>query len=313
MSLPALAAPLAPLHAQDFPSRPITLIVPLPAGGPVDRHLRALAELVAAQLGQPVVVENRPGASGTLAPTMMAASARADGYTVCSFQPPMLRLPHMQKTRWHPIHDFSFIVGLARFGGSGFLVRADSPFKAVADYVAAARSLPQGADYGTAGMGSSNHLMVAQLAQAEQVALTHVPFRGNPDMMQALLGGHVMAVADVAGWEKLVDEGRLRLLMTFGDRPDPRYPTVPTATALGYAIVSNSCYGLVGPKDMPAPVVKVLHDAFRQALLDPRHAAVLEQLNLEAWPVSGTQFRLSATQTFEREGQVLERLGLALR
>ena len=128
----------------------------------------------------------------------------------------MLRLPHMQKTRWHPIHDFSFIVGLARFGGSGFLVRADSPFKAVAVYVAAARSLPQGADYGTAGIGSSNHLMVAQLAQAEQVSLTHVPYRGNLAM------GHAGACAQSAarrlppGFARRAPRGRAKAAQSGG-------------------------------------------------------------------------------------------------
>jgi tripartite-type tricarboxylate transporter receptor subunit TctC len=100
-----------------------------------------------------------------------------------------------------------------------------------------------------------------------------VPFKGNADLMQALLGGHVMAASDATGWDKFVDAGQMRLLVTFGDQRTKRWPNVPTAKDLGYNVVSNSPYGLVGPKGMDPAVVKALHDAFKKAMDDPQHLA----------------------------------------
>lgn len=305
-----LFAPTA--MAQPFPAKPITLIVPWPAGGPTDRHLRLMAELAGNHLGQPVLVENKPGAGGTLGPSTMAASARPDGYTIAQFPLGMLRYPHMQKTAWHPIHDFTFIAGLSGYT-FGLVVKADSPFHTMQDYLAAAQGRPGSVDYGSAGIGTSAHLLIEELALAARVRLNHVPYKGNPDMMQALLGGHVMSASDASGWDKYVDSGQLRLLLTFGDRPSRRWPGVPTAKSLGYDVVSNSPYGIVGPKGMDPAVVKVLQDAFRKATADPRNEAMLEQLNQEAWSLGSEEFRAWAVQTFDKEKRLIERLGLSAR
>ena len=271
-----------------------------------------MAELAGNHLGQPVLVENKPGAGGTLGPSTMAASARPDGYTIAQFPLGMLRYPHMQKTSWHPIHDFTFIAGLSGYT-FGLVVKADSPFRTMQDYLAAAQGRPGSVDYGSAGIGTSAHLLIEELALAARVRLNHVPYKGNPDMMQALLGGHVMSASDASGWDKYVDSGQLRLLLTFGDRPSRRWPGVPTAKSLGYDVVSNSPYGIVGPKGMDPAVVKVLQDAFRKATADPRNEAMLEQLNQEAWSLGSEEFRAWAVQTFEKEKRLIERLGLSAR
>ena len=131
-----LAAALAPaaVRAQSFPSRQITLIVPWPAGGSTDRHLRALAEIASRHLGQPVLVQNQPGGGGTTGPGNMALNAKPDGYTIAQFPMGMLRIPHMQKVPWNPLTDFSFILGVSGYT-FGFVVRADSPFRTFTDYV----------------------------------------------------------------------------------------------------------------------------------------------------------------------------------
>jgi tripartite-type tricarboxylate transporter receptor subunit TctC len=133
----ALLAPLA-AHGQAFPSKPITLIVPWPAGGSTDRHLRTLAEIASKHLGQPIIIENKPGGGGTLGPGTMACTAKPDGYTIAQFPMGMLRIPHMQKTAWDPIKDFTFIIGVTGYT-FGFVVRADSPYKTFKDYIEAAR------------------------------------------------------------------------------------------------------------------------------------------------------------------------------
>lgn len=303
----ALAAP--PLLAQSFPSRPITLIVPWPAGGSTDRHLRALAEIASKHLGQQVVVVNQPGGGGTNGPGNMGLQAKPDGYTVAQYPMGMLRIPHMQKTAWHPINDFTHIIGVTGYS-FGFVVRADSPYKTFTDYIEAARKSPGKIDFGSTGVGTSPHLLIEEVADVAGVQLNHIPFKGNADQMQALLGGHVMAASDATGWDKFVDAGQMRLLVTFGDQRMKRWPNVPTAKELGFNVVSNSPYGLAGPKGMDPAVVKALHDAFKKAMDDPAHLAVLDQLNQPVWYKNTADYAAWARDTFARERRLIEKLGL---
>jgi len=306
----ALVAPFGAAVAQTFPDRPITLIVPWPPGGSTDRHLRTLAEIVGRNLGQTMVVQNQPGAGGTLGPGNMALNARPDGYTIAQFPMGMLRLPHMQKTAWHPINDFTFVIGVSGYT-FGFTVRSDSPYRTFNDYIEAARKEPGTINYGSTGTGTSPHLLVEEISARAKVTLNHIPFKGNADLMQALLGGHVMAQSDATGWDKFVDGGQMRLLVTFGENRTKRWPTVPTAKELGYGVVSSSPYGIVGPKGMDPAVVKTLHDAFRKAMDDPKHIEMLEQLNQEVWYRSGDDYAAWARETFARDKALIERLGLA--
>lgn len=307
--LAVLAVPML-AQADTYPSKPITLIVPWPAGGSTDRHMRTLAEIAGKHLGQNIIVENKPGGGGTIGPGTMARTAKPDGYTIAQFPMGMLRVPHMQKTAWHPIDDFSFIIGVSGYT-FGFTVRADSPHKTFKDYIEAARKSPGKIDYGSTGIGTSPHLLMEEIADNAKVELNHVPFKGNADMQQALLGGHVMAQSDATGWDKYVDGGQMRLLVTFGEERTKRWPEVPTAKELGYGVVSQSPYGLVGPKGIDPAIVKVLHDAFRKAMDDPKHLEVLAQLNQAAWYRSGSDYAKWAAETFARDKKLIERLGLA--
>ncbi|HEX6361886.1 MAG TPA: tripartite tricarboxylate transporter substrate binding protein [Albitalea sp.] len=306
----ALLAPFGAAQAQNFPERPITLVVPWPAGGSTDRHLRTLAEIAGKHLGQNIIVDNKPGAGGTLGPSSMALNAKPDGYTIAQYPLGMLRYPHMQKTNWHPINDFTFIAGVSGYT-FGFVVRSDSPYKSFNDYVEAARKAPGKLDYGSTGIGTSPHLLIEELSEAAKVKLTHVPFKGNADLMQALIGGHVMAASDASGWDKFVDAGQMRLLLTFGEQRTKRWPDVPTAKDLGYNVVSTSPYGIVGPKGMDPAVVKKLHDAFKAAIDDPKHMEVLAQLNQEPWYRSAEDYRKWAVETFAKEKTLIDKLGLA--
>jgi tripartite-type tricarboxylate transporter receptor subunit TctC len=309
-SATAALAPIGSAMAQAYPNRPITMIVPWPAGGSTDRHLRALAEIASKNLGQTIVIDNKPGAGGTLGPGQMALTAKPDGYTIAQFPMGMLRIPHMQKTQWHPLNDFSFIIGLSGYT-FGFTVKADSPYKSFNDYIEAARKNPGKVDYGSTGIGTSPHLLMEEVAANAKVNLVHVPYKGNNDLQQALLGGHVQAQSDATGWDKFVDGGQMRLLVTFGDKRTKRWPDVPTAKDLGYGVVSSSPYGLVGPKGMDPAIVKTLHDAFKKAMDDPKHMEVLGQLNQEVWYRSGDEYLQWAKETYARDKALIERLGLA--
>jgi len=240
----------------------------------------------------------------------MALAAKPDGYTIAQYPMGMLRVPHMQKVQWDPLKDFTFIIGISGYT-FGFTVRSDSPYKTFNDYVEAARKEPGKIDYGSTGIGTSPHLLMEELAGNARITLNHVPFKGNADLTQALLGGHVMAMSDATGWDKFVDGGQMRLLVTFGEQRTRRWPNVPTAKDLGYNVVSTSPYGLVGPKGMDPAVAKTLHDAFKKAMDDPKHLEVLAQLNQDLWYRSGDDYAKWARETYAKDKVLIERLGLA--
>ncbi len=305
LALAAFASPAA--FAQGYPNRAITLIVPWPAGGSTDTHMRKLAELASKQLGQAIIIENKPGASGMLGPAGMARNAAPDGYTLSQLTVAAFRQPYMQKVDWDPIRDFTYIIGVSGYT-FGLVVRNDSPFKSFNDVMAFARANPGQMSYASTGTGTSPHLLVEDLASKAGVRLLHVPFKGNADSTQALMGGHVMVQSDATGWGKFVDQGAFRLLVTFGDQRT-RWGA-PTAKELGYDVVSYSPYGIVGPKGMDPKVVKILHDAFKKAMDDPEHQKVLQQLDQVYWYKSSDDYAKWAAETYVSERALIERLGL---
>ncbi len=303
----AAAACAGGAAAQTFPSKPLTLICPWPPGGSTDVHLRKFAEIAQKYLGQPIVVENKPGASGTLGPSTMAATARADGYTLAQYPITLIRVAHMQKASWDPLKDFSFILGLTGYT-FGVVVKSDSPFRSLQDLIEYARANPGRMSFGSTGNGTSPHLLMEEMAMKTGVRFLHVPFKGNADSTQALMGGHIMAQSDATGWGRHVDSGAFRLLVTFGEKRT-RWDA-PTAKELGIDVVSYSPYGIVGPKGMDAQVVRTLHDAFKKALDDPEHLKLLQQFDQVYWYKSSEQFAQWAAETLKAERATLERVGL---
>jgi tripartite-type tricarboxylate transporter receptor subunit TctC len=303
----AMAAMGVANAADNYPSRPITLIVPWPAGGSTDTHLRKLSEIASRHLGQPIIVENRPGAGGMLGPAGMARNAAPDGYTLSQITVAAFRQPYMQKVDWDPLRDFTYIIGVSGYT-FGVVVKSDSPFRSFNDLIAYAKANPGKMSYGSTGTGTSPHLLVEELASKAGVQLLHVPYKGSADATQALLGGHVMAGSDATGWGKFVDQGAFRLLVTFGEQRT-RWGA-PTAKELGYDLVSYSPYGIAGPKGMDPKVVKVIHDAFKKAMDDPEHAKLLQTLDQVYWYKSSEDYTRWAAETFVSERALIERLGL---
>lgn len=307
-----LAAPLSAVQADAsrYPERPITLMVPWPAGGGTDRHFRVLGNIVSEYLGQSIIIENKPGAGGTLGPGAMALSAKPDGYTLAQYPMSMLRMPLMNKVQWDPVEDFSFVIGLTGYT-FGFAVRADSPYKTFDEYINAAREKPGTINYGHTGRGTTPHLFMERIAANAKVKLADIGFKGNAEVVQSVMGGHVMAVADASGWDQLVDSGKMRLLATLGENRTKRWPDVPTVSELGYGVVSSSPYGIVGPKGMDPAIIKTLHDAFKKAMDDPRHVQVMEQLNQEVWYKSSEDYEAFIRTSQKQETELITRLGLA--
>jgi tripartite-type tricarboxylate transporter receptor subunit TctC len=309
VALAGLALALA-AQAQQFPSKPVTLIVPWPAGGSTDIYFRKLGEITVRHLGQPIVIENRPGGSGMNGPATMAKTARPDGYTISQLAISAFRMPHMQKVDWDPINDFTYIIGLAGYT-FGIVVKADSPFRTFQDLLDYARANPGRLSYATPGTGTSLHLAMEEVAAKAGVQFLHVPFKGYADGAIALMGGHVMVQVDSTGWAKQVDAGAQRLLATLGDRRT-RW-NAPTVKELGVDTVSNSPYGLVGPKGMPPEVVKRLHDAFKRAIDEPEHTQTLQKLDQLYWYKSSEEYAQWAAETFTAERATIERVGLLLK
>jgi tripartite-type tricarboxylate transporter receptor subunit TctC len=292
---------------QAFPSKAIILICPWPAGGSTDIYFRKLGEVTARYLGQPLVIENRPGGSGMNGPATMAKTARPDGYTISQLAISAFRVPHMQKVDWDPINDFTYIIGLAGYT-FGIVVKADSPFKTFNELIAYARANPGRLSYATPGTGTSLHLAMEEIAAKAGVQFLHVPFKGYADGAIALMGGHVMVQVDSTGWAKQVDAGAQRLLATLGDKRT-RW-NAPTVKELGVDTVSNSPFGLVGPKGMARETVKTLHDAFKKSLDDPEYLKVLAQLDQPGWYRSSDDYAKWAAETLQAERATIERVGL---
>jgi tripartite-type tricarboxylate transporter receptor subunit TctC len=300
----------AAAQAQQFPSKPVTLIVPWPAGGSTDIYFRKLGEVTARHLGQNLVIENRPGGSGMNGPATMAKTARPDGYTISQLAISAYRMPHMQKVDWDPINDFTYIIGLAGYT-FGVVVRTDSSFQTFNDLIAYARANPGKLSYATPGTGTSLHLAMEEIAAKANVQFLHIPFKGYADGATALMGGHVMVQVDSTGWARQVDQGAQRLLATLGDKRT-RWGA-PTVKELGVDTVSNSPFGLVGPKGMPRETVKVLHDAFKKSLDDPEYLKVLAQLDQPAWYKSSEDYARWAVDMLKAERATIERVGLLLK
>jgi tripartite-type tricarboxylate transporter receptor subunit TctC len=296
------------LFAQAFPARPVKYICPWPAGGSTDAVIRALAESAGKILGQTVIVENKPGAGGVLGANELL-QAKPDGYTLSQLPHSVFRIPHMQKTAFDPLADFTWIACLTGYT-FGLVVPADSPIKSIKDLVDYAKAHPEKFTYGSTGIGTSPHLAVEEFAQRAGIKLTHVPFKGNADNMQAVLGGHTMAASDATGWAPHVDAGKLRLLATYGSKRTKRWPQVPTLNELGYKTVSDSPFGVAGPKGMDPAIVAVLQDAFKKTLDDPAVLAILEKFDQPVIYMDSATYTRWARETFAAERATMERLGL---
>lgn len=305
-----MLSPFAATAQTTFPTKPITLIMPWPAGSGIDLWHRALADAAGKLLGQPVIVDNRAGASGTAGPAAMAATAKPDGYTISHIAITIFRLPHMQKVSWDPINDFTYIVHQSGFL-FGTVVRTDSPFKSFKELMDFAKANPGKLTYGSPGAGTSLHIGMEQIAKKAGVQFTHVPFKGGPETHAALLGGHVMAASEGAGWIPHIDAGKERLLVIWSEKRHPRFPDVPTLTELGYPFIFDSPFGLAGPKGMDAAVVKKLHDAFKAAQDDPRAREIQKRFEyVDRYMDSAAYTKFVAEQVAEQK-TAIELLGLA--
>lgn len=247
-----LIAPLALGQGKDFPIRPITMIVPYPAGGQTDLEIRTLCAAAARQLGPIIIVMNRPGANGSLGAVALA-SAPPDGYLPSAVSTGTFRQPLIAKASHDPKADLSYIIAVSGYT-FGAVVRADSPWKTFKELLDYAKTNPNKLNFATPGVGSAQHVTMTKIARQHGIEWGHVPHRGTPENNTALLSGYVDFNADGSGWASLVDSGKFRLLNTWGDARTKRWPTVPTMKELGFDIVEKAPYGIAGPKGLSAAI-----------------------------------------------------------
>jgi tripartite-type tricarboxylate transporter receptor subunit TctC len=304
-----VAAPTLRAQTTPWPTQPVKLLIAFPAGGPTDITMRVLAENASKAIGQPVVIENRPGASGTL-PAQALQQAKPDGHTLAQIPLGVFRLPYTTKISWDPVKDISYILGITGYA-FGIVVPADGPLKTWADFVAYAKANPGKLAYGSTGVLTSPHLTMEDIAQRFGLELNHIPYKGSADLMQSLLGGQLMAAADSTGFAPHVASGKLRVLNTWGEQRLAKFPDVPTLKELGIPLVQASPYGLGGPKGMDSGLVQRIHDAFRAAMEQPSHVEALAKYDQQLMPMTPPQYTRFAEETFKREKALVDKLGLA--
>lgn len=298
-----------PVMAAEFPTKAVTLICPWPPGGSTDVSMRVLAETTSKYLGQPVVIENKSGGSGTVGPATMAATAKPDGYTISQIPITVFRYPYMMKVTWDPLKDFTYIIHLTGYT-FGVVVKTDAPWKTWNEFIAYAKANPGKVTYATPGAGTTLHITMEMIAMRQGIKWIQVPMKGGGETTPAVLGGHVTATADSTGWAPQVDAGELRLLVTWGNQRTKKWPQVPTLKDLGYGIVSNSPFGLAGPKGMDSKVVKILHDAFKKGMEDPAYQKILDRLDMEPFYKNTDDYGKYVRELCEEEKMIVEKLGL---
>lgn len=297
------------VRSAEFPTKPVTLICPWTPGGATDVFFRVFAESCSKYLGQPVVVENKPGGGGTVGPAAMAATAKPDGYTVAQISLPVFRYQHMMKVDYDALKDFTYIIGLTGYI-FGVVVKADAPWKTFDELIAFAKANPGKIMYGSPGSGTTQNITMERIALAKGIKWTHVPMKGTGENMPALLGGHINVAADSTGFAPYVDSGEMRLLVTFGQERTKKWPNVPTLKELGINVVADSPFGLAGPKGMDPAVVKKLHDAFKKALDDPETNKILNKLDMVYLYKNTEEYNKQVRALFEEEKELVEKLGL---
>lgn len=278
--------------AQDYPTKPIRLLIPAPPGGGTDILARVMADHLVKQLGQPIVFDHKGGASGMIAVENML-QAPADGYTLLMVYSGIVTVNQslIKNIKYDPLKD---LVGIANFAEVPNLLIVHPSFKveSVKDLIAQAKAKPDGISYASAGNGVSNHLAMELFKQTAGISMVHIPYKGGAQAMVGLMGGQVQLMFNNTP-EVLpqMNSGRLKVLAIALPQRSPLMPDIPTVAELGLLGFSISLwYGLIGAKGIPQPIVEKLNVAVRTSLADPEVIAKLAKL--------GSQPIIQSTQQF---------------
>lgn len=311
MTLLAVCAVPLLAQAEEYPSHPITLIVPWNAGGSTDVIMRTVADVASKKLGQPIVIDNKPGVTGTLGPGAMALSAKPDGYTIAQVSVPLVRKPMLAKTKWDPMKDFTYISNLMGYT-MGVVAGTQTPFKSWNDLVTYAKAHSNEVSYASSGLYGTPHLAMEQVSALAKIQLNHVPFKGGPEANTAVAGGHTQLQANSASWKPLLDGGKARLLVVFSEHRSKTWPDVPTLKELGYPVVVDSPLGIAGPKGMDPKIVAKLDAAFRTALDAPEVQKVMDDFAMFPSYKGPEEYSKFMAEQQKLEKVLLEKMGIPI-
>jgi tripartite-type tricarboxylate transporter receptor subunit TctC len=268
--------------AQSYPSKPIKLILPYTAGSPNDVIARLVTPVLSSQLGQTVIIDNRPG-GGTTIGTRAVMTAEPDGYTLLwSNSPSHFIAPSVSKTAaYDPIKDFTPIVAVG-WNANVLVIVPSLPTNTLAEFVAHAKANPGKLNFGY-GQGTTPHLVGGLFKQETGIELSFVPYKGGAQAITDMLGGHIhMNIGTSSTLRPLVRDGRLRALAVTGTTRMPELPEVPTMNESGYPNVTSAIYyGILGPAGLPAPIVKRINDAANVSLKSPAPVAKMAELGFQ--------------------------------
>ncbi len=253
-------------QAQNYPDRPITVIVPFPAGGLTDVPARVAATMMSAKIGQNMVVENKTGATGTIG-AAFAARATPDGYTLFANSLADAQNIHFQTLTYSPVDDFAQVGWIVDGPPLVLMINAKLPYKTLADMIAAAKADPKSVNFGTSGPASSPGMAVAMLNAAAKTDMVAVPYRGSGDAARETAGGAIQAAFSFVSQAKpLVDDGKVRVLAVAAPARVAAWPDVPTFQELGYKIDFRGFVGLSAPVKTPKPIVEFLNKQLNEVV-----------------------------------------------
>jgi len=307
-SAAGLVLPAWARAAEEYPARPINFICPWPAGGTADASMRAICQVAARVLKQPITVENKAGAAGMIGAKAIAA-ARPDGYTIGQVPISVTRFSQLGTLQADPRKDFTY---LARTSGQtfGIAVLPNSKFKTLKDMVAHAKANPGRVTYAHAGVGGATHVGMEEFALAAGIELNAIAYKGGSAALNDTLGGQVDMLADSSSWAPHVEAGKLRLLATWGEERTPRFKDTPTLKELGFKVVVDAPNGIGAPAGLPPAVEKKLREAFRFAVNSDEFKAVAAKIDAPLMYLDGPDYRKYVEQVYVRETQLIQRLKL---
>lgn len=319
-ALLALAAstaftPVAGATAQDYPTRPIRLVVPYPAGGPTDVVARILAGSLAANLKQSVVVDNRPGGAAGTVGGRLVASADPDGYTLLLSQAGSLTIaPSLYALDYDPMKAFAPI-GIAAESPEVLTVNPSVPAHSLADFLAYAKSNPGKLNFGTPGTGTLPHLLGAQLQLATNIKLTDVPYRGAGPAVVDLLAGRMQMMIDSTSVLLVhIEAGKLVALAVTSDRRIAQLSNVPTFGESGYPQLTESLWtGLLAPAGTPMPIIQKLSGALDQSLKAPEVVNAYKKLDVETKMMGPAELASFMAAETRKWANVVARSGIKAR
>lgn len=293
-----------------FPRKPIQLVLPFPAGGSFDPIFRTLATAAGKELGQPVVLLHQPGAGGVMGTANVAQMSQADGHTVAVMHNSVIRAPLVQRVKWDPLRDLSYICRLFDMV-TGVVVAKDAPWPNLQALMQAAQQQPGHLSWGNIGALSSNRIVAEQLARSQGTSFNMVTFKGASEAFQSLIGRHYDVYGD-PGFGAQVEGGRVRLLALFADARMAKYPDVPTVKEQGYNFSIDSPVGLVAPKGLDAGLRDALEQAFVTAARDPAYQQQLALFDMVASVDTGATYARYAQAQLERDRRMLDDIGFKL-